>query len=835
MPRASAALVLLALVCGSERARAQDSALPERLVLRFASEQARSSDELRALESLLGARLVRPLQRGAGYLYALPSGVDAEEAALRFARLPAVRAAVVDRACALPGAPQGIAVECPPDDPLFPQQWPLENTGQFGGTPDADIDAPQGWCIRDDASGILVAVTDTGIDVTHPDLLDELWTNELEAAGLPGVDDDANGFVDDVHGFDFVNSSFVGGQWIETEDPPNGPFDDHYHGTASAGTIGAEGDNGIGCTGVARHARIMAVKVMNALGQGYTSDIYDGVVYAVDNGARVINCSWVTGNDSPYLRLAIEYALANGVLCITAAGNSWTDIDEDPSQQGYPGAYDYTNQVTVGSIDVDGHLVGKGPQSFGYGSNYGLHSVQLCAPGVLGVTTEPVWRGAGGYRFTWGGTSMAMPHVVGLAALAWAQDPLQGFDEVRRRVVDAVDCQPQLDGLCETGGRASMHQLLLADLGPPAAVTTLLATQVWFDRVRVRWHETAEDGSSGWPAARYDLRYSLAPLDPAGFDAATVVLGEPQPLSASAYASGIVSGLEPSTSYHFLLQARDHHGNAVFSNATSITTPARPQVTSLHVTDEGPGTVDLAFSLPSVAASSFTPLFTGIDLRYASEPIDEASFAAATPVEGEPPIPAGGGPIALHVDGLGLGSTHWFALRLTDVYGQTSLVSNSVPGHSEDLSVVVFADDMESGVGGWVSDGTWALSSEQAYSGSHAWTDSPGGDYPPNREAILESPPLDLGPLNSALLAFQEVLLPHYGEQIYVEARVGGGSWTELAQIPIAEFHADWRPRLIDLGALAGQSDVRLRFRFVSNGTLEDDGWTIDDVVVGGE
>ncbi len=172
-----------------------------------------------------------------------------------------------------------IGVNLIPDDSHYSSLWGLDNVGQTDGTPDADIDAPEAWNLSTGSGGSIVAVIDTGVDYTHPDLAANMWTNELEASGTPGVDDDGNGYVDDIHGYDFANKD-------------GDPRDDHSHGTHVAGTIGAIGDNGIGVVGVNWNVQIMGIKFLNASGQGATSDAILAMDYAVANGATISNNSW---------------------------------------------------------------------------------------------------------------------------------------------------------------------------------------------------------------------------------------------------------------------------------------------------------------------------------------------------------------------------------------------------------------------------------------------------------------------------------------------------------------------------------------------------------------
>jgi subtilisin family serine protease len=309
-----------------------------------------------------------------------------------------------------------------PDDPGYPNLWGLNNTGQTGGTPDADIDAAE---LTFEGNGsTIVAIIDTGIDYTHPDLAANIWTNSAEAGGVAGVDDDGNGYVDDIHGYDFVNND-------------GDPMDDHYHGTHVAGTIGAVANNGIGVAGVSWDVQLMAVKFLDAGGSGSLENAVRAVQYVIDNNVPISNNSWGGGGFFQPLYDAIAAAGAQGHLFVAAAGNSGLDADLDPM---YPAGYDLDNIVSVAATDHNDFLAGF--------SNYGATSVDLGAPGVDVYSSIP----GGSYGYL-SGTSMATPHVSGVAALIHDLHPTWGFDQIKNVLLSTVDPIPALDGLTVSGGR----------------------------------------------------------------------------------------------------------------------------------------------------------------------------------------------------------------------------------------------------------------------------------------------------------------------------------------------------------------------------------------------
>jgi subtilisin family serine protease/putative cell wall-binding protein len=252
-----------------------------------------------------------------------------------------------------------------PNDPRFPMLWGLNNTGDMGGTKDADIDAPEAWDITTGSEEVVIAVVDTGIDYNHPDLADNMWTNELEAVGLPGVDDDENGYIDDIHGWDAVNED-------------GDPMDDQGHGTHCAGTIGAQGDNGLGVVGVNWDVSIMALKFLGADGWGETVDVVEAFEYADTMGVKLLSNSW----GGYYAIDQAEYdaiAAMGDALFFFAAGNNGKDND-GPSPH-YPSSYDLDNILAVGASD--------GNDTRASFSNFGATTVDVFAPGVDILSTVP--------------------------------------------------------------------------------------------------------------------------------------------------------------------------------------------------------------------------------------------------------------------------------------------------------------------------------------------------------------------------------------------------------------------------------------------------------------
>ena len=336
-----------------------------------------------------------------------------------------------------------------PNDPRFGELWGLHNTGQSGGTPDADIDAPEAWDTATGSADVVVAVIDTGVDYNHEDLAANMWTNPGEIPAN-GVDDDGNGYVDDVYGIDPCNGD-------------SDPFDDNGHGTHCSGTIGAVSDNGIGVVGVNWDVRIMALKFLSASGGGYTSDAIEcleyGIMMETDYGInlKLTSNSWGGGGFSQSLYDAIEASGNAGMLFVAAAGNSGSNNDINPH---YPSSYDLANIIAVAATDRDDDLA--------YFSCYGPQSVDMCAPGQDILSTTP-----GNSYSIYSGTSMATPHVSGAAALLWSINPSYGHSDTKSTLLCTVDPLASLAGMVLTGGRLNLDNAINCDPFNPQLIPSL--------------------------------------------------------------------------------------------------------------------------------------------------------------------------------------------------------------------------------------------------------------------------------------------------------------------------------------------------------------------------
>lgn len=313
-----------------------------------------------------------------------------------------------------------------PNDPMFNEQWALSNTGQNGGKENADMSALKAWEKTRGDSNVVIAVLDTGVDYTHPDLVTNMW---FRPDNVPQYTDNELGTFNDIHGFDAADNQ-------------SDPMDDNGHGTHCAGIIGAEGNNDEGIAGINWKVQIMPLKFLGKGGFGSVKDAIESINYAIDrkrNGVniRVISASWGSTQKSQALEDAIRAAGEAGILFVAAAGNDSTDNDKRPH---YPSNYDLPNVISVAALDRNDQLA-----SF---SNFGVKTVHIAAPGreIVSTWLKDDYREASG-------TSMATPYVSGTAALILASEPDMSVEKLRERLLKSVDKIDSLNGKVETGGR----------------------------------------------------------------------------------------------------------------------------------------------------------------------------------------------------------------------------------------------------------------------------------------------------------------------------------------------------------------------------------------------
>lgn len=315
-----------------------------------------------------------------------------------------------------------------PNDPLLSEQWALINRGQREGKDRADISALDAWGRTRGSDRVVVAVLDSGVDYTHTDLVNNMWTRPDD---LEEYFDENLGAIDDTNGFSAIDGA-------------RDPMDDNGHGTHCAGIIGAEGDNAIGIAGVNWKVEIMPLKFMSKGGFGTTKDAIEAINYVIDRkragvNVRVVNASWGSRMKSRALADVIRKAGDEGILFVAAAGNNADDADRRPH---YPSGYELPNVLSVAALNRRDDLA-----SF---SNYGVKRVHLAAPGAEILST---WLGDNFEEHS--GTSMATPVVAGVAALVLSLEPDLSVEELRERLLSTVDVLESLQGKVASGGRVN--------------------------------------------------------------------------------------------------------------------------------------------------------------------------------------------------------------------------------------------------------------------------------------------------------------------------------------------------------------------------------------------
>jgi subtilisin family serine protease len=423
-------LVLLATVAGS--VLCQERYVPGEILVKFRSTA--STMSVASINQEMGCLAIRDIRFIGVQHLRITSGLSVEEAVERYSADPNVEFAEPNY---IGEAAQRVLnnAEMWPNDwtfddtrPEYGFQWALDNWGQTGGIVDADIDAPQMWRMKRHAgSEMIVAILDTGIDWSHEDLAANIWQNPGEIVG-DGIDNDENNYIDDIRGWDFIEND-------------NDPEDMVGHGTHVAGIIGAVGNNGKGICGVCWSVKLMPVRILDDTGHGNIADLCLGIDYAMHGDAKIINLSLGNYPESQSLEFAVDRANDKGVLVVASAGNSGRDIDV-PGQESYPGSLPNPNVITVAASDENDLIP--------VWSNWGAVSVDLAAPGVCVYSTMPdnfvtlngEFNLCTGNNFEMNydymnGTSMAAPHVSGVAALCWSLEPGLSHLELRDEILSA--------------------------------------------------------------------------------------------------------------------------------------------------------------------------------------------------------------------------------------------------------------------------------------------------------------------------------------------------------------------------------------------------------------
>lgn len=417
---------------------------------------------MKSLEAQLGVKVVSRVNQVSGLIKVVKPVVETADSAIRsLAQHPMVEFAEPNYIYRVVGGMSSL-----PNDTELQKLWGLINSGQtvtgdggtIGGKAGIDIGAQEAWRIETGSPEVLVAVIDTGVKWNHPDLMNNIYINMAEQNGAVGVDDDANGCIDDIHGCDFAAND-------------GDPMDVYGHGTHVTGTIAAQGNNNSGVVGVAFNVRVLPVRFLDDDGGGTLENAVKAIDYATSMKVQMMNNSWGGGGFSQALLESIQRAQQAGILFLAAAGNSANDNDTSPE---YPANYQVDNVVSVAAIDPTGMVADF--------SNYGKATVHIAAPGVNVLSYT--MRGLE----SWSGTSMACPHVAGVAALLLSQDRTQDYMTIKTRLLASARPISSLRNRVATG-LVNAHFALTNQVAPEDPDDPF------------SWQKTVESGSTAHPYA----------------------------------------------------------------------------------------------------------------------------------------------------------------------------------------------------------------------------------------------------------------------------------------------------------------------------------------------
>ena len=558
-----------------------------------------------------------------------------------------------------------VSLHAVPDDPRYQSQWALEK-----------MQAEHAWDVTTGGADVIVAVLDTGADYNHRDLKDNMWINQAELSGDQGIDDDDNGFIDDVYGYNFIYNN-------------SDPFDDHGHGTHCSGIIAAAGNNSLDVAGVCWNAKIMALKFIGSLGDGTTADAVLAIYYAVQNGADILSNSWGSYGESQSLQEALDYARSRGVIIVASAGNGNSDSPQ------YPAAYDHV--ISVAATDPD-------DQKW-FLSNYG-DWIDIAAPGAEILSLKPADAPGGAqstYTVTSSGTSMAAPQVAGACALILAANPFFKYSRVYDIITGATD--PISPEICRTG-RLNLRKVMSAAVPPKGYVT--------FDSDCYPC-----SGSVGLLLADWDLRTEQT-------ETLTVMTGaddsESLTLTPKTSARGVFVGRLPldtndpnawdgvlQTSHNQILAAMYFDANDGSGNPDAV-------ISRTHIDCQAPGLFDIQIQatgpVATITLESHEPAAARILCgRACGGPYDI--------VEYEPRMATHH---AFKLTGLELATTYYLAVELTDPAANQATADNQGLCHSFTTpdqfpgfrvpelypTIQQAIDDASDGDTIWVADGTYS-------------------------------------------------------------------------------------------------------------------------------
>ncbi len=722
-----------------------------------------------------------------------------------------------------------------PNDPRFGEMWGLHNTGQSGGTIDADIDAPDAWDVIGPVPPTLVAVCDDGLQLNHPDLIANIYVNPGEIAGN-GLDDDSNGFIDDVRGWDFSD-----------DDNDVSPVGSDSHGVHTSGTVGAVGNNGIGVVGVARNVRLMHCKMYGGAND-YFSAFANAIEYATDNGARVISASYNIDGYPAAFAAAVQYARNHDVIYVNSAGNNG---QQNPPRQGLRSISN--NVIFVAATDRNDNKA-----SF---SNYGT-LVEIAAPGVSILSTVA----GSGYDF-YDGTSMATPHVAGAAAVLRSVFPAATARQILDRLIGTADPKPSLAGLI-AGGRLNLNNALDNDSIPPSDPTGLTWLAYSTSSVKIRFNGSGDDGTVG-QASSYDIRISTSPLNNGNFMAATPMNVAIAPVNAGVPITTEVGGLPPGTVFYLGVVAVDNLGNRsnVLAGGPYRTKAARvdtvesgswfaPATGTWAVSSTGahaglrcwtdsPGgnyanntNMELRSRLIGVPGSATLFYYANYTLENNYDYLYcDVSYDKGTTWQNVSRVTGSSGGYRLQSVPLTTSARPFSTENMAQIrFRLTSDGSVTADGvYLDDFFVVpsrtVYLDNME-GASNFTPDFPWALTTTRFASPTKSWTDSPAGNYANGASVNLTGTnQVDTSNLAGAQISFKAYINTEANyDYLRVSTSVNGGAYAQMGAFTGAL--TTWASYAVPAGP---GGLARLRFSLTSDSSVVAEGVYVDDVAIVGE
>jgi subtilisin family serine protease len=496
--------------------------VPSELIVKF--KEGRSKSTLRSFSG----DIKKEFRASEAVVVSFPSVVDIEKVANDLGNDPDVEYVELNQIYKL-------AVENNPNDESFPELYGMTK-----------IQAPLAWSKTTGSKDILVGVIDSGVDYTHPDLAQNYWINEGEFGvdengvdlSTNGIDDDGNGYIDDYKGWDFINGD-------------NDPMDGNGHGTHCSGTIGAVGGNEAGVVGVNWNVSILGLKIFSDSGRTTTEAIVEGIEYSTLMNVDLTNNSWGGGRRSPTIEAAISEANDKGILFIAAAGNNRSDNDR---RAFFPANYEFDNIISVASTDIE--------DKRSWFSNFGQTTVDVAAPGTNIFSTVP----GGNYR-NMSGTSMASPHVAGLAALIKSYYPEADLLNIKNRILHSGDSIEELVTRTLTGKRVNAFNSLSDDSIAPANVESFELVSDIDGEVVVQFEKSGDDNFEG-DAQFYEVRWSNDEINSENWSASTSLPLEGLTSLEESVLQGQINGLPRAEEVFVAIRALDEAGN--YSETPSV-------------------------------------------------------------------------------------------------------------------------------------------------------------------------------------------------------------------------------------------------------------------------